>query len=106
MEYIGIEKDAVETVQRKVTELREMTNTYPVETPQGLKDWIENSELSELLGLSLGTLHNYRLSGKLGFSTIGKKIYYRRKDVEAFLTQRRIATQNTTESKKISKWNS
>lgn len=100
MEYIGIEKEAVDTVQKKVTELREMTSSYPAETPNSLKDWIENSELSEYLGLSLGTLHNYRLSGKLGFSTIGKKIYYKRKDVETFLTQRRIVTANITKSKK------
>lgn len=96
MEYIGIEKDAVETVQRKVTELREIITSYPEDPPKGLVDWIENSELSEQLGLSLGTLHNYRLSGKLGFSCIGKKIYYKRKDIELFLAQRRIATQSVT----------
>lgn len=99
MEYIGIEKDAVTTVLTKVAELREIIDSYPEETKKKLKDWIENSELAEQLGLSLSTLHNYRLSGKLGFSTIGKKIYYKQKDVESFLTQRRIVIKNTTESK-------
>lgn len=91
MEYIGIEKEAVEIVQKKVSELQSRIESHPIEANKKLGDWIENSELSNLLGISLRTLHSYRLSGTLSFSTIGKKVYYKRKDIELFLTQKRIS---------------
>lgn len=94
MEYIGIEKDAVEIVQKRVAELQSVIESHPIETNKKLGDWIENSELANLLGLSLRTLHSYRLSGTLGFSTIGKKVYYKRKDIELFLSEKRISTKS------------
>lgn len=99
MEYIGIEKDAVETVQKRIANLQSVLESHPIETNKKLEDWIENSELSNLLGLSLRTLHSYRLSGVLGFSTIGKKVYYKRKDIELFLSQKRICTESKTKNK-------
>ncbi|MDC1809057.1 helix-turn-helix domain-containing protein [Bacteroides uniformis] len=98
MEYIGIEKDAVKIVQKRVAELQSVFESHPIETNKKLEDWIENSELANLLGLSLRTLHSYRLSGTLGFSTIGKKVYYKRKDIELFLSQKRISTKSKTKN--------
>ncbi|MCY1133988.1 helix-turn-helix domain-containing protein [Bacteroides hominis] len=99
MEYIGIEKDAVEIIRKRVTDLQSVLESHPIETNKKLEDWIENSELSNLLGLSLRTLHSYRLSGIIGFSTIGKKVYYKRKDIELLLSQKRIATESKTKNK-------
>lgn len=95
MEYIGIEKGAIEVVTKRIADLQSVFEAYPVETNKKLDDWIENSELSNLLGLSLRTLHSYRLSGVLGFSTIGKKVYYKKKDIELFLSSKRIPTSKT-----------
>lgn len=99
MEYIGIEKDAVEIVLNRIANLQSVLELHFIETNKKLGDWIENSELSSLLGLSLRTLHSYRLSGVLSFSTIGKKVYYKRKDVELFLAQKRIPTESKTKNK-------
>lgn len=99
MEYICIEKDAVEIVQNRIANLQSVLESHSIETNKKLGDWIENSELSNLLGLSLRSLHSYRLSGVLGFSTIGKKVYYKRKDVELFLSQRRIPTGSKIKNK-------
>lgn len=49
------------------------------------KDWLSNKEAQEYLGLSRPTLQRYRSSGKLPFSKVGNKIYYRRSDIEALL---------------------
>ena len=99
MEYIVIEKEAVEIVQKRVAGLQSVFESHPIETNKKLGDWIENSELANILGLSLRTLHSYRLSGALGFSNIGKKVYYKRKDIELFLSQKRISTGSKTKSK-------
>ena len=95
MEYIGIEKGAIEVVTKRIADLQSVFEAYPVETNKKLDDWIENSELSNLLGLSLRTLHSYRLSGVLGFSTIGKKVKKKKKDIELFLSSKRIPTSKT-----------
>jgi hypothetical protein len=49
------------------------------------KTWMDQQKVLELLDISRRTLQNYRNQGKLGFSQIGKKIYYRASDVFAFL---------------------
>lgn len=47
--------------------------------------WIDNKELEKLLGLHERTLATWRENGTLGFTRIGKKIFYNRKDIEQLL---------------------
>lgn len=100
MEYIGIEKEAVQAVQKKVERLNEAMLGKAIKPDRSLTDWIENTELSEQLGLSLRTLHNYRLSGVLPFSNIGRKIYYKRKDIQEFLNLKRVPIKCEVKSQK------
>ncbi|MFI3264174.1 MAG: helix-turn-helix domain-containing protein [Rikenellaceae bacterium] len=46
-----------------------------------LKRWLDNQEVCEILNIRTRTLQSYRDSGKLAFSQIGHKIYYRPDDV-------------------------
>lgn len=48
-------------------------------------DWLSNKAAQDYLELSRPTLQRLRSSGKLPFSKVGGKIYYRRADVEALL---------------------
>lgn len=48
-------------------------------------EWIENDELSRLLSLSKHQLKGYRGRGLLGYTMIGNKIYYKRREVERFI---------------------
>ena len=92
MEYIAIEKAEYEqllnSVKKTVTDIRTIAEECTINS-----EWIENGELSEMLGLSKRQLQGYCERGVLGFSTIGRKIYYRRDEVE------RLIKNNTIKSK-------
>ena len=92
MEYVAIEKAEYEqllnSVKKTVTDIRTIAEECSINS-----EWIENGELVEMLGLSKRQLQGYRERGVLGFSTIGRKIYYRRDDVE------RLIKNNTIKSK-------
>lgn len=100
MEYVGIEKEAVKATKKRIEDLHETVLGKATELNKSLTDWIENTELSEQLGLSLKTLHNYRLSGVLPFSSIGRKIYYKRKDIQEFLNLKRVSMKSEVKSQK------
>lgn len=50
-----------------------------------LEKWLDNQEVCEILCISKRTLQTLRDTGKLTFTMIDHKIYYRPKDVEAFI---------------------
>ncbi|MDR3059777.1 MAG: helix-turn-helix domain-containing protein [Prevotella sp.] len=50
-----------------------------------LEKWLDNQEVCEILGISKRTLQTLRDTGKLAFTMIEHKIYYRPKDVETFI---------------------
>lgn len=54
----------------------------------GLKTWLDNEDVCRMLNISKRTLQSYRDSGKLAFSQINHKIYYKPEDVEAFLRKK------------------
>ena len=92
MEYVAIEKSEYEqllgTIKKAATDIRTIAEECSINS-----EWIENGELAEMLGLSKRQLQGYRERGVLGFSTIGRKIYYRRDDVA------RLIKNNTIKSK-------
>ena len=54
------------------------------------KEWIEGKTLAASLNISLRTLQSLRESGKLSFSTVGKKVYYKVAEVQKLLDSGRI----------------
>ena len=92
MEFIAIEKSEYEqllgTVKKAAKEIRAIAEECGIKS-----EWVENSELAEILGLSKRQLQGYRERGVLGFSTNGRKIYYRRAEVE------KLIKNNTKKSK-------
>jgi hypothetical protein len=68
--------DMLEALNKKIDER---------ETLRTAKEWITTGEAMTILGLSKKSLYNKRISGELGFSKNGKRIYYLRKDVYARL---------------------
>lgn len=50
-----------------------------------LEDWLTGDVVEDMLDISERTLVTLRSCGKLPFSKIGNKIYYRRSDVEKML---------------------
>lgn len=53
-------------------------------------EWIESEDARKILGISPKTWQNYRDQRLIPFSQIGRKIYVRRADLDAFLRSHRI----------------
>ena len=89
MEYVAIEKSEYEqllgSIKKAATEIRAIAEECTINS-----EWVENGELTEMLGLSKRQLQGYRERGVLGFSTIGRKIYYRRDDVARLIKNNTI----------------
>jgi MerR family transcriptional regulator, repressor of the yfmOP operon len=95
MESIAIEKKAYTMMLECITKLKNRVNDlYPNEEGILQKEWIENAELSHRLNISLRTLQSYRVRGVIGFSTIGRKIYYKISEVESLLKKNRIGNKS------------
>ncbi len=48
---------------------------------KSLNKWLDNQDVCEILNIKPRTLQSYRDSGRIAYSQIGKKIFYRPEDV-------------------------
>lgn len=55
--------------------------------------WLESEDARKLLGVSPRTWQNLRDKRKLGFSQIGRKVYVRKSDLEAYMMSHYVAPQ-------------
>jgi hypothetical protein len=91
MDIVAIEKESFDSFKKKLEQIASLapkqpsTNTLFIE-----QEWIEGKELATSLNVSPRRLQFLRESGKLSFSTIGKKIYYRISEVKLLLEQGKI----------------
>lgn len=84
MNVITIESEAFQQIVKSLEAIKEKLNNEKGTTP--LQEvWMDNQDVCELLHISKRTLQHYRDSGKLPFSQIGAKIYYKASDIDAFL---------------------
>jgi len=86
MNIINIDEDVFndiasrfENFKNKVLKLTERNRN------KGMNDWLDNQDVCLLLNISPRTLQSYRDMGKIGFSQINYKIYYKASDIEKFL---------------------
>ncbi len=87
MDIINIDNEAFENLFRRFKRLTDRVETVSNKMMNtGLKKWLDNQDVCELLKISPRTLQTYRDNGTIGFSKIeGKKIYYRPQDVSELL---------------------
>lgn len=86
MEYIAIDKSLYEEIVATVsTASQGIREEYKIYRESISSEWIENDELSRLLSLSKRQLKGYRERGLLGYTMIGSKVYYKRREVERFV---------------------
>lgn len=57
--------------------------------------YVENEEAMRLLNLSRPTLARYRKDGRLPFSRLGSKVFYRIADIEAMMERHRAGGSET-----------
>lgn len=55
----------------------------------GEKKWLRSSEVRKMLGISAGTLQNFRINRLLPFTRINKLIFYKPEDVEKLLSPKK-----------------
>ena len=72
-------------LQTLVHKLGEALKSPSVGSHDGSTNWLTNEEAMEFLDVSRSTLKRYRLDGKLPYSKIGQKIYYRLEDIREIL---------------------
>lgn len=86
MNVITLESEAFQQIVSRLEAISTTLIRNKETTP--LSDvWMDNHDVCTLLHISKRTLQTYRDSGKLPFSQIGAKIYYKAADVDAFLNQ-------------------
>lgn len=56
------------------------------------KKWLKSFEVRKLLNISHNTLANLRVNGTLPFTKIGGIIYYDYDDIQAMLTNKKVAS--------------
>ncbi len=86
MEIINIDARAwTKVVGRIDTLTKVVTNLLKMANDKGEQKWMNNREVCALLNISLRTLQTYRDNGKLPYTQINHKIYYKPSDVEKIL---------------------
>ena len=88
MNVFMVEEKVIEAVaeqfRRLTDKVEEVCDVYRV---KGAKEYLDNQDVCLRLNISKRTLQNYRNTGKLPFTRIGQKIYYRTRDIEKFLNE-------------------
>lgn len=91
MDIIAIEKESFDSFKKKLEQIASLVPKQPSNNSLFIEqEWIEGKELETSLKISPRRLQFLRESGKLSFSTIGKKIYYRISEVKLLLEQGKI----------------
>ena len=86
MEIICIDKQAFEELRVRFCEFEGRVTRLcrPVED-LGLKNWLDNQEVCEVLRINKKTPQVYRAKGILPFSRIKNKLFYKPEDVQRLL---------------------
>lgn len=79
MEAIILSKDQFEELVAKMNEVLEKLNS---KTTPKQEVFLDNEELIAMLKISRRTAQTWRDEGKISFSQVGSKIYYKLSDVE------------------------
>ena len=79
-----------EGVTNDLQQLKEMLQSRNAEEVG--KQWVESNEARKMLGVSQKTWQNYRDKRIIPFSQVGRKIYVRRADLQAFMESHYITS--------------
>ena len=85
MEIISIDKNLFDSLLMNLTALAEEAGKLCKSQDYTMEKWMDNQDVCELLEVSKRTLQTYRDNGKLPYSQIEQKIYYKPQDVVDFM---------------------
>ena len=92
MDIVEIERVSFDSFRKKLEQIISLADNTSLSSSDMCieKDWIEGKTLAASLNISLRTLQSLRESGKLSFSAVGKKVYYKVAEVQKLLDSGRI----------------
>jgi len=70
--------------------IEELSNIIQNHVPDTGAEWLTLEEARELINVCPKTFQKYRDNGIIPFSQYGRKIYFKKKDIEAFLDSKRV----------------
>ncbi len=86
MEIISIEaRIYAAMMERFQATVRKVAALSKYSESKELKEWLDSQDVCEILGVTKRTVQTLRETGKLGYTMIAHKVYYRREDVKKFL---------------------
>ncbi|WP_289005885.1 helix-turn-helix domain-containing protein [uncultured Parabacteroides sp.] len=85
MEIVTIEKKTFELWQEQFKHFINRMDALCIPLWRKQDKWLDNCETCRLLNVSARTMQTYRDTGKLPYSQINNKIYYKISDVETFM---------------------
>ena len=85
MEKVTIEKKTFELWKQRFESFVGRMDALCLPLRRKQDKWLDNSEACRLLNVSSRTMQTYRDTGKLPYSQINCKIYYKASDVETFI---------------------
>ena len=87
---IMIEKRVYDSMVSRIETLSGRVAALCKKQDKGLKKWLDNEEVCEILGVQKRTLQVYREKKILPYSQIKHKIYYKPEDVERLINQSKM----------------
>lgn len=92
MDIVAIERVSFDSFRKKLEQIISLADSGSLSSFDMCieKEWIEGKTLAASLNISLRTLQTLRERGKLSFSTVGKKVYYKIAEVKSLLELGRI----------------
>ena len=92
MDIVAIERASFDSFRKKLEQIISLVDKASLSSSDMCieKDWIEGRTLATSLHISLRSLQTLRERGKLSFSTVGKKVYYKVAEVQKLLDSGRI----------------
>ena len=84
MDAIILSKDQYEEIIRKFDELSHKIQSA---TASPGESFVDNQQFLQLMKVSKRTAQTWRDEGKISFSQVGAKIYYKLSDIETLLKQ-------------------
>jgi hypothetical protein len=93
MEVIAIECRTFDLIKCRFESFAKQVKQW-CESDQSSEEWLDNQGVCTLLNISKRTLQYYRNNGKLSFSQVNNKCYYKKAVVEKMLKDSLTSKQN------------
>lgn len=85
MEIIAVESEAFKEIQKRLKAIEDKITSIDPNSSKN-PEYLDNSEVLRMLKISSRCLQTWRDEGKIPFTRISRKIYYRATDIEKLLS--------------------